>query len=87
MRISGHDLLGFNPPTSTFVDFTRRGPPFNRIKFYELLGDKNLKNLKIVVGGKSAWQVADPAIMDKLGIDYVHLGRARRPFQACSIPS
>src|SRR5512137_2900120 len=72
--ISGHDLLGINPPTSTFVDFTRRGPPFNRMKFYELLDDQYLDNLKVVVGGKGAWQVANPEVMDKLGIDYVHLG-------------
>lgn len=72
--IAGHDFLGINPPTSTFSDFTRRGPPLNRKKFYELLEDKSLEGVKVVVGGKASWQVADPAIMDKLGIDYVHLG-------------
>jgi radical SAM superfamily enzyme YgiQ (UPF0313 family) len=72
--ISGHDLLGINPPTSTFTDFTRRGPPFNRIKFLDLLNDKHLEDLEVVVGGKSAWQVASIDIMDRLGIDDVHLG-------------
>lgn len=72
--VSGHDLLGINPPTSTFVDLTRRGPPLNRVKFLDLMKHRTLKDLTIVIGGKSAWQVADTSIMDKLGIDHVHLG-------------
>jgi radical SAM superfamily enzyme YgiQ (UPF0313 family) len=76
--IGGHDHLGINPPTSEFVDLTRTGPPYNRVKFLELM--RKLRELrgsfdfKVVVGGKSAWQLADLKIMDKLGIDYVHLG-------------
>lgn len=74
VAIGGHDLLGINPPTSTFVDMIRSGPPYNRIKFLELLKNKNLGDVKIMVGGKGAWQVADSRVMDRLGIDYVHLG-------------
>ena len=81
--IAAHDPLGINPPTSTFVDMIRTGPPYNRLKFLELLNFLNLQksqkssasaDVNVVVGGKGAWQVADPEIMDKLGIDYVHLG-------------
>ena len=72
--ISGHDILGINPPTSTFVDMTRRGPPLNRTRFLRLVRDHALDDLVVVVGGKSAWQVADTSIMEKIGIDHVHLG-------------
>lgn len=72
--IGAHDPLGINPPTSTFVDMVRTGPPYNRVKFLELLKNLAKMNINVVVGGKGAWQVADPVIMDKLGINYVHLG-------------
>jgi radical SAM superfamily enzyme YgiQ (UPF0313 family) len=72
--IGAHDPLGINPPTSTFVDMVRTGPPYNRVKFMELLKNLSPMDVDVVVGGKGAWQVADPVIMDKLGIDYVHLG-------------
>ncbi|PAV11671.1 hypothetical protein ASJ81_09515 [Methanosarcina spelaei] len=77
IAIGAHDPLGINPPTSTFVDMVRTGPPYNRIKFLELLDTLSKMNVKVVVGGKGAWQVADPVIMDKLGIDYVHLGEGK----------
>ncbi|MFP4655883.1 MAG: B12-binding domain-containing radical SAM protein, partial [Methanohalobium sp.] len=34
-----------------------------------------MKKKTVIAGGKSAWQLADESIMDKLNIDYVHLGR------------
>jgi radical SAM superfamily enzyme YgiQ (UPF0313 family) len=74
VSISGHDLLGINPPTSTFVDFIRSGPPYNRVKFLELVRHPVMKEVTTVVGGKAAWQVAHEPMMDRLGIDYVHLG-------------
>ncbi|MEA1904317.1 MAG: radical SAM protein [Candidatus Hadarchaeota archaeon] len=74
VAIGGHDHLGINPPTSEFVDLTRSGPPYNRVKFLELVRKLILKDVKVVVGGKSAWQLADLKTMNKLGIDYVHLG-------------
>jgi radical SAM superfamily enzyme YgiQ (UPF0313 family) len=72
--IGAHDPLGINPPTSTFVDMVRTGPPYNRLKFTELLNNLSKMDVNVVVGGKGAWQVADTSIMDRLGIDYVHLG-------------
>jgi len=76
--IGGHDFLGINPPTSEFVDLAQTGPPYNRIKFLELTRKlkaiKRSRDIKVVAGGKSAWQLADLKTMDKLGIDYVHLG-------------
>lgn len=74
VAIGGHDHLGINPPTSEFVDLVQTGPPYNRVKFLELVRKPILRDVKVIVGGKSAWQLADLKIMDKLGIDYVHLG-------------
>ena len=74
VAIGGHDYLGINPPTSEFVDLVQTGPPYNRVKFLELVRKPILRDVKVIVGGKSAWQLADLKIMDKLGIDYVHLG-------------
>lgn len=72
--ISGHDFLGISPPTSEFVDLLNIGPPYNRVKFFELMKKRILKEKIVVAGGKAAWQLADEKIMDKLGIDYVFLG-------------
>ncbi|KXB03647.1 hypothetical protein AKJ48_03705, partial [candidate division MSBL1 archaeon SCGC-AAA261O19] len=78
VAIGGHDLLGINPPTSEFVELAATGPPYNRVKFLELLESPALRDVNVVVGGKSAWQVADERVMDRLGIDYVHIGEGER---------
>ncbi len=78
VAIGAHDPLGINPPTSTFADFVRTGPPYNRLKFLELVKNPVLRGKKIVIGGKGAWQVADQETMAKLGIDHVHLGEGER---------
>ncbi len=72
--ISGHDFLGINPPTSEFVDIADIGPPYNRVKFFELMRKPVMKEKIVVAGGKAAWQLADETIMNKLNVDYVHLG-------------
>jgi radical SAM superfamily enzyme YgiQ (UPF0313 family) len=74
ISVSGHDLLGINPPTSTFADLIRTGIPLNRAKFLELMHHPAMKKVTTVVGGKAAWQVAYEPMMDRLGIDHVHLG-------------
>ncbi|MGZ4926335.1 MAG: B12-binding domain-containing radical SAM protein [Halobacteriota archaeon] len=74
IAISGHDFLGINPPTSQFADLVDRGPPYNRIKFFELMQKPLMREKVVVAGGKAAWQLADEATMDKLNINYVHLG-------------
>jgi radical SAM superfamily enzyme YgiQ (UPF0313 family) len=74
--ISGHDFLGINPPTSEFVDMANIGPPYNRVKFFELMKKRMMKEKIVVAGGKAAWQLADETIMEKLNIDYAHLGEA-----------
>jgi radical SAM superfamily enzyme YgiQ (UPF0313 family) len=74
VAISGHDFLGINPPTSEFVDWVDRGPPYNRVKFFELMRKPLMREKVVVAGGKAAWQLADEATMDKLNINYVHLG-------------
>lgn len=72
--ISGHDFLGINPPTSEFVDLINTGPPYNRVKFFELMKKKAMKEKIVVAGGKAAWQLADEKLMEKLNIDYILLG-------------
>ena len=74
VAVGAHDPLGINPPTSTFVDIARTGPPYNRIKFLELMKNPHLADLTTIVGGKGAWQVSDPAVMEKLHIDHIHMG-------------
>jgi radical SAM superfamily enzyme YgiQ (UPF0313 family) len=74
VSISGHDFLGINPPTSTFADLIRTGIPLNRAKFLDLMHNPVMKKATTVVGGKAAWQVAYEPVMDRLGIDHVHLG-------------
>jgi radical SAM superfamily enzyme YgiQ (UPF0313 family) len=74
VSISGHDFLGINPPTSTFADLIRTGIPLNRAKFLDLMRHPVMKRVTTVVGGKAAWQVAYEPLMDRLGIDHVHLG-------------
>ncbi|ADI73884.1 Radical SAM domain protein [Methanohalobium evestigatum Z-7303] len=75
IAITGHDYLGINPPTSEFVDIVDIGPPLNRVKFFDLMKKPIMKEKTVIAGGKSAWQLADESLMDKLNIDYVHLGR------------
>jgi hypothetical protein len=74
IAISGHDFLGINPPTSEFVDLLNTGPPYNRLKFFELMNKPVMRERVVIAGGKAAWQLADESIMDKLNINYVHLG-------------
>ena len=74
--ITGHDFLGINPPTSEFVDLADTGPPYNRVKFFELMRKPVMKEKIVVAGGKAAWQLADETLMDTFNIDYVHLGEA-----------
>ena len=69
--ISGHDFLGINPPTSEFVDMVNTGPPYNRVKFFELMRNPVMRDKIVVIGGKAAWQLADEEVMDRLNIDYV----------------
>ncbi len=74
IAVGAHDPLGINPPASTFVDIARTGPPYNRIKFLELMKNPLLSSTTTIVGGKGAWQVSDPAVMEKLHIDHIHTG-------------
>ena len=78
VSVSGHDFLGINPPTSTFADFVRSGPPYNRMKFLELMHHPVMSRVTTVAGGKSAWQLASPYLMERLGLDHVHLGEGER---------
>ena len=57
--IGGHDFLGINPPTSEFVEMVNTGPPYNRVKFFELMKKPVMREKIVVAGGKAAWQLAD----------------------------
>lgn len=86
VSVSGHDFLGINPPTSTFAEFVRSGPPYNRMKFFELMHHPLMSRVTTVAGGKSAWQLASRHVMERLGLDHVHLGEGEltvpRTFEA-----
>ena len=45
VSVSGHDLLGINPPTSTFADLIRTGIPLNRTKFLDLMHHPAMKRV------------------------------------------
>ena len=57
--MGGHDYLGINPPTSEFVEMVNTGPPYNRVKFFELMKKPVMREKIVVAGGKAAWQLAD----------------------------
>jgi len=44
------------------------------VKFLELMRNPALRKATTIVGGKGAWQVSDPGVMERLGIDHVYLG-------------
>lgn len=75
--ITTHDPLGLGPASTTFSDLTGR-EPFTSFYFEKLINDPAIKKhrnqLKIIVGGSGAWQLADERIVAKLGIDCVVLG-------------
>ena len=73
--VTTHDPLGKGPASSTFSDLGGR-EPYTRYYFRELVNHPSIKkhNVKVIVGGSGAWQLADEGIMAKLGIDCVVLG-------------
>ena len=82
--ISGHDFLGISPPTSEFVDLLNIGPPYNRVKFFELMKKRVMKEKIVVAGGKAAWQLADEKIMDNSALIMYFSVRVTSPFLNCS---
>jgi radical SAM superfamily enzyme YgiQ (UPF0313 family) len=73
--VTTHDPLGKGPASSTFSDLGNR-EPYTSYYFRELVNHPSIKkhNVKVIVGGSGAWQLADEDIMAKLGIDCVVLG-------------
>ncbi len=74
-----NDPLGIGPATSTFTQIFG-GEPQMRIKFQELVHDPVVEKYhpKIIVGGPGAWQLVDPEVRKKAGIDCVVVGEAER---------
>ena len=48
--MGGHDYLGINPPTSEFVEMVNTGPPYNRVKFFELINRRTFLVKKAISG-------------------------------------
>jgi len=73
--ITTHDPLGKGPASSTFSDLGSR-ESYTRYYFRKLVSHKSIKkhNVKVIVGGSGAWQLADKGIMTKYGIDCVVIG-------------
>ena len=73
--ITTHDPLGQGPASSTFSDLGGR-EPYTSYYFRKLINHPYIKkyNVKVIVGGAGAWQLADEQIMSKYGIDCVVIG-------------
>ncbi|KYK28997.1 hypothetical protein AYK20_06245 [Thermoplasmatales archaeon SG8-52-1] len=73
--ITTHDPLGKGPASSTFSDLGGR-EAYTRFYFRKLLGNPSIKknNVKVIVGGSGAWQIADEKLMNEYGIDCVVIG-------------
>ncbi|MEM3012366.1 MAG: radical SAM protein [Candidatus Hadarchaeales archaeon] len=73
--ITTNDPLGLGPASSTFSSLVGR-ETYSAIHFRELITPRVLRraNLRVIVGGPGAWQLAESRLMAKYGIDCVVLG-------------
>lgn len=73
--ITTNDPLGLGPASSTFSSLVGR-ETYSAIHFRELITQRifRRKDLKVIVGGQGAWQLAESRVMAKYGIDCVVLG-------------
>jgi radical SAM superfamily enzyme YgiQ (UPF0313 family) len=73
--ITTHDPLGLGPASTMFSDLVKK-ETYTALFFKTLMSNPLLRqyNLKIIVGGSGAWQVADERIMTKYDIDCVVVG-------------
>ena len=73
--ITTHDPLGLGPASSTFSDLGGR-EPYTSYFFRKLVTHPSIRkhDVKVLVGGSGAWQVANEKIMEQYGIDCVVLG-------------
>lgn len=73
--ITSHDPLGKGPASSTFRDLGGR-EPYTSYYFRKLISHHSIRkyDVKVIVGGSGAWQLADDNIMSKYGIDCVVIG-------------
>lgn len=80
--ITSNDPLGKGPASTTFagpLGFIKE-EPYDAWKFRELVTNPILRkyNTRIVVGGPGAWQLEDPQMRRKLGIDVVVIGEGEK---------
>ena len=75
LGITTHDPLGLGPASTTFSDLMRK-ETYTALYFRKLINHPLIRkyNLKVIVGGSGAWQLADKRIMAKNGIDCVVVG-------------
>jgi radical SAM superfamily enzyme YgiQ (UPF0313 family) len=73
--ITANDPLGLGPASSTFSSLAGR-ETYSAVHFRELITDPALRrrNLRVIVGGPGAWQLAEERVMAKYGIDCVVVG-------------
>jgi len=79
LGITSNDPLGLGPASSTFSNLSGM-ETYSAIFFRKLLRDPVIKEneLRIIVGGPGAWQLADESVRRKLGIDCVVVGEGEK---------
>ena len=77
--ITENDPLGIGPATSTFTEIFG-GEAYMAVKFRELLNHPSIRRFRprIIVGGPGAWQLEDPEVRRRLGVDCVVVGEGER---------
>lgn len=79
LGITTNDPLGLGPASSTFSSLVGR-ETYSAIFFRRLVNSPVVKenDLKVIVGGPGAWQLADEGLLSELGIDCVVVGEGDR---------
>ncbi len=78
--ITSNDPLGMGPASTTFSGIKGfvKEESYNVWKFRELISKIRKYNVKIVVGGAGSWQLEDPGVRKKLGVDVVVIGEGEK---------
>ncbi|MBC7219805.1 MAG: radical SAM protein, partial [Hadesarchaea archaeon] len=79
LGITSNDPLGIGPASSTFSGLLGR-ETYSAIFFRKLVTDPIIREreLKTIVGGPGAWQLADESVRKELNIDCVVIGEGER---------
>jgi len=76
----GHDDPMGKIAIREIEEMIRRGAPYNRTKFLELLGHPLIREHrpKVVIGGNGSWELRG----EDAGVDHIYLGEGERTFPA-----